>query len=198
MKKNTDPPILPFESVEPWQTWIAKNHSHAQGVWLQIFKKDSGQRTVTYDEALDVALCFGWIDGQKKSYNKESFLQKFTPRRPKSVWSKRNQEHVARLIKSKRMKPAGLKAIEAAKKDGRWAQAYDSPKNMSVPKDFLNELSKNKKAKEFFETLNKANLYAIAWRLQTAKKTETREKRMKAMLATVSYTHLTLPTIYSV
>jgi uncharacterized protein YdeI (YjbR/CyaY-like superfamily) len=183
MKKNTDQPILPFESAKAWDAWIAKNHSGSDGVWLQIFKKDSGKRTVTYDEALDSALCYGWIDGQKKSYNKESFLQKFTPRRPKSVWSKRNQDHVARLIKSKRMKPAGLKAIAAAKKDGRWEQAYDSPKNMTIPEDFLRELSKSRKAKEFFETLNKANLYAIGWRLQTAKKPETREKRKQAILA---------------
>ena len=183
MKKNTDLPILPFESAKAWDSWIAKNHSGSDGVWLQIFKKDSGKRTVTYDEALDSALCYGWIDGQKKSYNKESFLQKFTPRRPKSVWSKRNQDHVARLIKSKRMKPAGLKAIAAAKKDGRWEQAYDSPKNMTIPEDFLRELSKSRKAKEFFETLNKANLYAIGWRLQTAKKPETREKRKQAILA---------------
>jgi uncharacterized protein YdeI (YjbR/CyaY-like superfamily) len=183
MKTSTDHPILPFESAKAWETWIAKNHSGSKGVWLQIFKKDSGKRTVTYDQALDTALCYGWIDGQKQSYNKESFLQKFTPRRPKSVWSKRNQGHVARLIKSKRMKPAGLKAIAAAKKDGRWEQAYDSPKNMTIPEDFLKELSKNKKAKEFFGTLNKANLYAIAWRLQTAKKPETREKRKQAILA---------------
>jgi uncharacterized protein YdeI (YjbR/CyaY-like superfamily) len=183
MKKNTDQPILPFESAKAWDAWIAKNHSGSDGVWLQIFKKDSGKRTVTYDEALDSALCYGWIDGQKKSYNKESFLQKFTPRRPKSVWSKRNQDHVARLTKSKRMKPAGLKAIAAAKKDGRWEQAYDSPKNMTIPEDFLRELSKSRKAKEFFETLNKANLYAIGWRLQTAKKPETREKRKQAILA---------------
>jgi uncharacterized protein YdeI (YjbR/CyaY-like superfamily) len=183
MKKNTGLPILPFESAKAWDAWIAKNHSGSEGVWLQIFKKDSGKRTVTYDEALDSALCYGWIDGQKQSYNKESFLQKFTPRRPKSVWSKRNQDHVARLIKSKRMKPAGLKAIAAAKKDGRWEQAYDSPRNMTIPEDFLKELSKNKQAKEFFGTLNKANLYAIAWRLQTAKKPETRERRKQAILA---------------
>ncbi len=183
MKNSTDHPILPFESAKAWETWIAKNHSGSKGVWLQIFKKDSGKRTVTYDQALDTALCYGWIDGQKQSYDKESFLQKFTPRRPKSVWSKRNQGHVARLIKSKRMKPAGLKTIAAAKKDGRWEQAYDSPKNMTIPEDFLKEIAKNRKAKEFFGTLNKANLYAIAWRLQTAKKPETREKRKQAILA---------------
>jgi uncharacterized protein YdeI (YjbR/CyaY-like superfamily) len=183
MKQDADAPILPFESAKAWEAWITKNHSRSRGVWLQLFKKDSGKRTVTYDEALDAALCYGWIDGQKKSYDKGSFLQKFTPRRPKSVWSKRNQEHVARLIKAKRMKPAGLKAIEAAKKDGRWEQAYDSPKNITIPDDFLKELSRNKKAKEFFETLNKANLYAIAWRLQTARKPETRENRKQAILA---------------
>src|SRR5688500_17433011 len=104
MKHDTDAPILPFESAKAWEAWIAKNHSRSRGVWLRIFKKDSGKPTVTYNEALDVALCYGWIDGQKKSYDKASLLQKFTPRRPKSVWSKRNQVHVARLIKSKRMR----------------------------------------------------------------------------------------------
>jgi uncharacterized protein YdeI (YjbR/CyaY-like superfamily) len=147
-----------------------------------MFKKDSGKTTGTHDAAIDEALCFGWFDGQADKYDENSWLQKFTPRRPKSLWSKRNRERVARLIKKKRMQPAGLKEVEAAKKDGRWNQAYDSPKNMEVPADFLNELKKNKKAYEFFKTLNKANTFAIGWRLQTAKKPETREKRMKAIL----------------
>ena len=139
-------------------------------------------KSITYAEALDEALCFGWIDGQLKTCDTKSWLQKFTPRRSKSIWSKRNREHVARLIKEKRMTAAGLKEIELAKKDGRWEGAYDSPKNMQVPADFLRELKKDKNAYAFFQTLNKANTSAIAWRLQTAKKPETREKRMQAVL----------------
>ena len=137
---------------------------------------------MTYAEGLDEALCCGWIDGQLDKYDEKSWLRKFTPRRSKSVWSKRNIEHVNRLIQAGKMKLAGLKEVEAAKADGRWERAYDSPSAMQVPEDFLKELSKDKKAKAFFETLNKANTYAIAWRLQTAKKPETREKRMKAIL----------------
>ena len=138
--------------------------------------------TITYAEALDVALCYGWIDGQKKPYDTKSWLQKFTPRRPKSIWSKRNREHIARLEKSGKMRAAGGKQVAAAKADGRWEQAYDSQSNMVVPADFLKELAKNKKAETFFKLLNKTNTYAIVWRIQTAKKIETRDKRMKAIL----------------
>jgi uncharacterized protein YdeI (YjbR/CyaY-like superfamily) len=180
MKKEA--PIKAFSSASVWETWLSANHAKSDGLWLQIFKKDSGEKTITYDEALDAALCYGWIDGQKDKYDEKSWLQKFTPRRVKSVWSKRNKEHVARLTKDKRMKSAGLAQVTAAKKDGRWERAYDSPSSMKVPEDFLKELAKNKKAESFFKTLSKANTYAIAWRLQTAKKPETREKRMKMLL----------------
>jgi uncharacterized protein YdeI (YjbR/CyaY-like superfamily) len=132
---------------------------------------------------LDQALCYGWIDGQKKAYDEYSWLQKFTPRRAQSGWSKINTEHAERLIKNGQMQQAGLEAVEAAKADGRWQTAYDSPRNASVPEDFLKALAKNKKAKAFFETLNKANIYSIVYRLQTAKKPETREKRMQLILA---------------
>ncbi len=175
-------PIKPFTSQKKWREWLEKNHGTSNGVWLKIFKKDSGKKTVTYAEALDEALCFGWIDGQKNKYDDLSFLQKFTPRRPRSIWSKRNQEHVARLTKEARMTTAGLKEIETAKKDGRWERAYDSAKNMEVPSDFLKQLKKNKKAHDFFQTLNKTNKFAIAFRLHTAKKPETRERRMKIFL----------------
>jgi uncharacterized protein YdeI (YjbR/CyaY-like superfamily) len=174
---------LAFKSPSEFSSWLSKHHGSSDGIWLRIFKKNSKVETVTYDEALDEALCYGWIDGQKKPYDEQSWLQKFTPRRLKSVWSKRNKERVARLIKLKRMKPAGLKQVERAKADGRWDKAYNSPKDMEVPNDFLKELSKNKKAEAFFKTLNRANTYAIAWRLQTAKKPETREKRKKILLA---------------
>jgi uncharacterized protein YdeI (YjbR/CyaY-like superfamily) len=183
MPTPTDLPVLSFPSPAKWNAWLKKNHVKAnEGIWLRIFKKDSGEKSVTYDEALDEALCYGWIDGLKKSFDERSWIQKFTPRRPRSIWSKRNQDHVARLIKEKRMQPAGLKQIDAAKNDGRWEQAYDSQAQMEVPADFLAKLKKNKQAHAFFKTLNKANTYAIAWRLQTAKKPETRERRMEAIL----------------
>jgi uncharacterized protein YdeI (YjbR/CyaY-like superfamily) len=176
-------PIVSFPTAQKWRAWLATNHASLSGAQLRIFKKGSGQKSVSYDEALDEALCFGWIDGQKKAYDEKSWIQKFMPRRSKSIWSKRNKEHIARLIKEKRMMPSGLREVEAAKKDGRWDAAYDSPKNMKIPPDFLRELKKDKSAYVFFKTLNKANLYAIAWRLQTAKKPETREKRMQTILA---------------
>ena len=180
--KSKEMPVISFDNKDKWEKWLSENHDSSTGIYIRIFKKSSGETTVTYDEALDVALCFGWIDGIRKSFDEISYLQKFSPRTKKSIWSKRNKEHVARLIASGNMQPAGLKEIEAAKADGRWEQAYDSPKNMTIPEDFLKALSKNKKAKEFFNTLNKTNLYSIGWRLQTAKKPETREKRIKTII----------------
>ncbi len=179
-------PIISFESPSGWADWLSANHTQPAGIWLRFFKKASGVTSVTYAEALEEALCYGWIDGQANEYDDDSWLQKFTPRRKKSIWSKINTQHVERLIKEGRMKAAGLKEIEAAKQDGRWEQAYDSYRNMRIPEDFMRELEKNAKAKGFFETLNKTNLYSIAFRLQTAKKPETREKRMKAILEMLS------------
>lgn len=182
MPLKTDLPIVHFATPEEWAQWLAKHHEDAKGLWVRMYKKDTGKASINYAQALDEALCYGWIDGQKQSYDTESWLQRFTPRRPKSPWSKINREHIARLLKEKRMKPAGMKQVEAAKADGRWDRAYDAASTSTIPEDFLQELSKNKKAYAFFETLNKANLYAISYRLQTAKKPETREKRMKAIL----------------
>jgi uncharacterized protein YdeI (YjbR/CyaY-like superfamily) len=175
--------ILSFRSSSEFRKWLAANHRQSDGIWLRIFKKGSGKPTVTYAEALDEALCFGWIDGQKQRHDECSWLQRFTRRRPKSGWSKNNTQHVERLIQARRMKPAGQAEIDAAKKDGRWASAYNSPSNATFPEDFHAALNKNKKAKTFFESLNKANLYAIAYRLQTAKKPETKQRRMKMILA---------------
>lgn len=174
--------IVSFETPAQWKKWLAENHENPNGIWLRIFKKASGQKSISYDQALDEALCYGWIDGQKNKYDEKSWIQKFTPRRPKSSWSKRNTEHVKRLIQTKKMRSAGLKQVEAAKKDGRWDQAYDSSSNSTIPEDFLKELKKNKKAQAFFATLNKSNLYAITYRLQTAKKPETRKKRIQTIL----------------
>ena len=174
--------IISFTSSGDFRTWLATNHGKEGGIWLRIYKKDSSVATVTYAEALDQALCFGWIDGQKKPYDKRSWLQRFTPRRPRSGWSKNNTRHAERLIKSGDMTPAGLKEVTAAKADGRWKAAYDSFAKAAVLDDFLNQLAKNKKAKAFFKTLNKTNLYSIAYRLQTAKRPETREKRAREII----------------
>lgn len=179
-------PIRSFASVASFEKWLHANHARSPGLWLRFFKKPAARKTLTHKEALDVALCYGWIDGQLKKFDGMSYLHKFMPRGARSVWSKVNREHVERLTKEGRMQLAGLAAVAAAKKDGRWGKAYDSPRNMEVPADFLKALAKNKKAKLFFDTLNRANRYSIAWRLQTAKKLETRQKRMDAIIAMLS------------
>jgi uncharacterized protein YdeI (YjbR/CyaY-like superfamily) len=173
---------LLFKTSANFRQWLEKNHAECDGIWLRISKKDSQETSLTYAEALDEALCYGWIDGQKKPFDKLSWLQKFTQRRPKSGWSKINTQHVERLIQAEAMTPAGMVAVEAAKADGRWEAAYASSRSATPPEDFLQELRKNKKAEAFFKTLNKANVYAIVYRLETAKKPETREKRMKTIL----------------
>jgi uncharacterized protein YdeI (YjbR/CyaY-like superfamily) len=175
--------ILCFATATDFRGWLEQNHGHSNGIWLRIYKKDSGLETVSYPQALDISLCFGWIDGQKKAFDERSWLQKFTPRRPKSGWSKRNTEHAERLIRSGEMTAAGSREIEAAKADGRWEAAYDSFGESKIPEDFLKELRRNKKAKAFFDTLNKTNLYSIAYRLQTAKNPVTREKRKQMIIA---------------
>jgi uncharacterized protein YdeI (YjbR/CyaY-like superfamily) len=175
--------VLAFKSFSDFRRWLEKNHTGSNGIWLRFFKKGSGEKSLTYAEALDQALCHGWIDGQAKSFDEKSWIQRFTPRRPASAWSKRNTGHVERLSNAGAMTSAGLAAVEAAKADGRWNAAYDSPRNASPPEDFLKELNKDAKAKAFFKTLNRANVYSIVYRLQTAKKPETREKRLKLILA---------------
>jgi uncharacterized protein YdeI (YjbR/CyaY-like superfamily) len=176
--KPTELPTLPFESKKKWADWLAKQHDKSAGVWVKLGKKGTGIPSVTYEEALDVALCYGWIDGQKGSFDDKYWLQKFTPRGPKSIWSKINTEKAGKLIASGDMKPAGLKAIELAKQDGRWAAAYESQKGISIPADFQAALDKNKKAKACFATLNSANRYSFLFRIQTAKQAETRARRI--------------------
>ena len=180
--KSTDLPIQPFASKKKWTDWLAKQHDKSTGLWLKIAKKDSGIASVTYDEALESALCYGWIDGQKKGFDDKYWLQKFTPRGPKSIWSKINTEKAERLITSGEIKPAGLKAIEAAKQDGRWDAAYASQKNISVPEDFQAALDKNKIAKDFFATLKSAERYSFLFRIQTAKQAETRARRIQQFI----------------
>ncbi len=175
-------PVLPFNSQAEWREWLGKNHSVSNGIWLQFYKKGSGTPTVVYSEALDEALCYGWIDGQLKAGDENYYLQRFTPRRARSTWSKRNIGHVARLEKEGKMKPSGMKAVQSAKLDGRWENAYDSQSDMTVPDYLLDELKNDPTSLAFFESLNKVNTYAIVWRLQSAKNPETRAKRMKVIL----------------
>lgn len=175
-------PIIAFPASQDFEVWLAENHLHSDGIWLRFYKKNSGVETIVYAEALDVALCYGWIDSQTNKYDELSYIQKFTPRRKRSMWSKRNLEHIERLEKEGRIQAQGWKEIEAAKADGRWDQAYDSPANITVPEDFMAELAKDSAALAFFQTLNKTNTYYIAFQLHTAKRPETRERRMKSIL----------------
>lgn len=179
-----DLPVLPFAHAEAWEAWLEANAT-AKGVWLKIAKKDSGIASVTYAEALDVALCHGWIDGQKRGFDATYFLQRFTPRRPKGLWSKINIGHVERLVAAGRMRAGGQREIDAAKADGRWDAAYDGSRTMAVPPELEQALSlaKHRKAKAFFDTLDAANRYAVCWRVQTAKKPETKAKRVEMLVA---------------
>jgi uncharacterized protein YdeI (YjbR/CyaY-like superfamily) len=178
-KSTPDYDIVEFATPKLFEKWLAKNHNKAPGVWLRMFKKDSGIKSIHYAEALDVALCYGWIDGQSKRENDLSYVQKFTPRRARSLWSKINRGHIARLIEEGKMKPAGLAQVEAAKADGRWDAATDSPTSMTEPPDFLKALKKNKTAHAFYKTLNKRNTYAMLFQIQTAKREETRQRRIE-------------------
>src|SRR5215469_4879583 len=171
-----------FRSAAEVRAWLAKEHSRADGLLLRIYKKGSGVLSVTHAEALQEALCFGWIDAQKLPFDASSWVQRFTPRKANSRWSKINVGHVGRLTREGRMMPAGLKEVAAAKAYGRWAAAYDSPANATVPPEFVKELARNVEARQFYATLNRANLYAIAYRLQTAKRPETKVKRIKLII----------------
>jgi uncharacterized protein YdeI (YjbR/CyaY-like superfamily) len=175
-------PVLLFKTPEKWRLWLELHHHSKAGVWLQFAKKNAPLQSINYDQALEEALCFGWIDSLLQKYDDQSYVQKFSPRKSNSIWSKKNTEHIEQLIKLKKMHPAGLAVVEAAKQSGRWQIAYDKPADMKVPADFLAELEKKPKAKAFFETLNKANTYAIAWRLHTASKPETRQKRFQKLI----------------
>jgi uncharacterized protein YdeI (YjbR/CyaY-like superfamily) len=182
MKANksaeNDIPTLLFPRQKGWEEWLRKNHAKSSGAWLRLAKKTSGMHSVSYTEALETALRYGWIDGQKRSHDESWWLQKFTPRGAKSIWSKINKGKAEDLIKNGHMTPAGLQAVGRAKQDGRWDAAYDSPSSANVPTDFQARLRKSAKAKAFFATLDRANRYAILFRIQTAKKAETRARRI--------------------
>jgi uncharacterized protein YdeI (YjbR/CyaY-like superfamily) len=177
-----DLPILPFKVQDEWYVWLEENHALFSGIWLKLAKKSSGIPTITYDEAVDTALCFGWIDSQKKGFDDQWWLQKFTPRRPKSIWSKRNREKIEVLMAAGKMQPPGLKAVEEAWANGQWHAAYDSPSSAAIPEDFQAALDKNPEARAFYATLKSRNTYAIYHRIQTAKKAETRQKRINEMI----------------
>ena len=172
-------PVRLFKSKKDWAGWLENNYGQSSGLWLRVAKKDSGVRSVSYKEALEVALCYGWIDGQKKPENEKTWLQRFLPRSSRSIWSKINRDKALRLMASGDMKPAGLEAIENAKKNGRWDAAYDSPSGATVPKDFQDALEGNARARSFFERLDRANRYAVLWRIQTVKKAETRARKIR-------------------
>jgi uncharacterized protein YdeI (YjbR/CyaY-like superfamily) len=177
-KPKSELPKIAFTSQKEWEKWLKINHLASPGIWLLLARKTSGTPSVTYAEAIEIALCYGWIDGQKQSHSAEAWLQKFTPRGRNSIWSKINREKALALTESGKMKPTGLAEVERAKQDGRWEQAYDSPAGATIPPDLQAALNKNLRAKAFFATLESRNRYAILWRVQTAKKAETRAKRI--------------------
>ena len=177
-KSSATLPIHPFEQQKEWAAWLKENHNTSPGVWLQLAKKAADIQSVSYDEAVEVALCFGWIDGQKQAHSEQYWLQKFTPRSDKSVWSKINKDKALALTKAGKMKPAGINEVERAKSDGRWDAAYDSASKAIVPSDFQSALDGNARSKKFFANLDARNRYAVLFRIQTAKKAETRAKRI--------------------
>ncbi|MBL8387378.1 MAG: YdeI/OmpD-associated family protein [Hydrogenophaga sp.] len=184
LKSAPPPPPAPtlFKNARAFETWLTKHHARSDGLWLQIAKRGADEPSVSYAEAVEIALCWGWIDGQKKGLDDQHFLQRFTPRRARSVWSKVNVEKVAALIESGRMQAPGLAQVEAAKADGRWARAYDGARTAVVPDDLQAALDAQPPAKAFFATLNASNRYAVLWRIQTAVKPETRARRIEQLV----------------
>jgi uncharacterized protein YdeI (YjbR/CyaY-like superfamily) len=179
MDPKPDDAVLLFATPAEFERWLREHHADASCIWVKYAKKKSGIPSIDWDQAVDVALCYGWIDGQSKSLDESYAIQRFTPRGKRSSWSKLNRERVARLTKARRMQPAGLAEVERAKADGRWDAAYESPATAKVPDDLARALARSAKAKKFFESLNATNRYAILYRLQTAKKPETRARRLE-------------------
>lgn len=180
---RADLETLTFGNQKAWEKWLRANHLSLPGVWVRFARASSSNQSVTYSEAMEVALCYGWIDGQRRSHTASTWLLKFTPRGKKSIRSKINREKAMALIEGGRMREAGLEAVESAKADGRWAQAYDSPRTAKVPPDLQAALDANARAKAFFATLESRNRYAILWRVQTAKLAATRAKRIAHLVA---------------
>lgn len=177
-----DNPTILFKSAKAFEAWLKKHHAASDGLWLKIAKRGAREPSVTYPEAVEIALCWGWIDGQKRALDDQHFLQRFTPRRARSVWSKINVDKATALIEAGRMQAPGHAQIEAAKADGRWARAYDGARTSAVPEDLLAALEAEPRAKAFFATIDAANRYAVLWRIQTAVKPETRAKRIALLV----------------
>lgn len=186
MKHDDALPTLSFATQQEWEAWLDVHHADTPGLWLKIAKKEAGERSVTYAEALEGALCYGWIDGQKAALDERHWLQKFTPRRPRSVWSKVNRAKAEALIAAGRMRPAGLRQVELAQADGRWDAAYDGQSTVAVPADLQRALDDNPDAMAFFNTLDRVNRYAILYRIQTAKKPDTRAARIQKFVGLLS------------
>jgi len=180
---QSDLPVIGFAGQAAWESWLAQQHASSPGVWLKIAKKGSGATGVSYQEALEVALCYGWIDGQKGALDDEYWLQRFTPRKPGSRWSKINTEIAAELIAAGRMRPTGMREVELAREDGRWDAAYAGQRSMTVPEDLERELAGNEAARAFFATLSSVNRYAILYRIADAKRPETRARRIAKYVA---------------
>ena len=176
-------PVLGFANRAAWESWLDEHHGRSAGLWLKIAKKGSGTDSVSYAEALEVAICFGWIDGQKGSLDGSFWLQRFTPRRPGSKWSRINTEKAAELTAAGRMRPAGQREVELAQADGRWAAAYDGQRAMTVPEDLQRELARNDAAREFFATLGGVNRYAILYLIGSVKRPETRARKIAQYVA---------------
>lgn len=176
-------PVAHFARLEDWESWLEQNHAQVPGVWLKIAKKGSGKDSVTYDQALEAALCFGWIDGQKAAHDEHYWLQRFTARKPASRWSKINTEKATKLIADGSMRAAGLEQVQAAKQDGRWQSAYAGQRTMEVPEDLRLALSDNPRAQAFFTELSSANRYAILYRVGEAKRAQTRAQRIERYVA---------------
>jgi len=176
------PDVKPFKSAQAFEAWLSKHHASSDGLWLKIAKKGVGVPSVTYLEAVEIALCWGWIDGQKKGFDDQHFLQRFTPRRPRSVWSKTNVTKVAALIEAGRMQPAGQAQVDAAKANGRWERAYDGARTATVPEDLQAALAQCPPAQAFFATINASNRYAVLWRVQTAVRPQTRAARIAQLV----------------
>lgn len=182
MEMHKDLPVLLFTSQDDWRAWLDTHHTQPTGIWMKFAKKASGKSSISYDQAIEEALCYGWIDGIVNAYNDDYWLQKFVARKPKSVWSKINVAKVEALIKSGKMQPAGLATVETAKQNGNWDNAYAGSSTMTIPEDFQAALDKNPKAKAFYQTLNKTNTYAFCWQVHTAKRPETRKARIEKFI----------------
>jgi uncharacterized protein YdeI (YjbR/CyaY-like superfamily) len=180
---DDDLPQHAFASDADWEQWLERHHAASEGLWIRMAKRDAGIDSVRYPEVLDCALCFGWIDGRREALDERYFLQRFTPRRPRSRWSRINRDKAERLIADRRMRPAGLAEVERAQADGRWDAAYEGQRNSTIPDDLQRELDARPKAKAFFAELSSQNRYAILYRLQDAKKPETRAQRLAKFVA---------------